>query len=348
VGIARGIFVVDTHVHAQRLRAGFKEKGIEKPDFATLQREMRDRSEPYDNSARLLYHMERYGVDMCVIQPAFGMSNELDARIVEQHPDKFIAFCSDTETQRKAWRGEEKWTIKAACREIDEALSTGLFKGIGEGLTRDRTRTKPISWEERFDQICQIMEVAKKHNVPVSYHTGTVTGYAAGRSFSLATAPDQADPYLAHEVAADYPDVPIILAHGGMQGWYSEWAYERALHVAATHENVYLETGLYWAELYEKPLRDLNIGVEKLLWGTDWGASIPIIYQPGHYPATYADQFRPWGLPAHQIDVFGWSLRQLDKLEITQDDLNLILGGNAVRLFNLKMPHTRLFKEYLR
>ena len=63
--------------------------------------------------------MERYGVDMCVIQPAFGMSNELDARIVEQHPDKFIAFCNDTETQRKAWRGEEKWTIKAACREID-------------------------------------------------------------------------------------------------------------------------------------------------------------------------------------------------------------------------------------
>ena len=38
----------------------------------------------------------------------------------------------------------------------------------------------------------------------------------------------------------------------------------------------------------------------------------------------------------------------IEKLEITQDDLNLILGGNAVRLFNLKVPHTRLFKEYLR
>jgi len=114
MGVARGIFVVDTHVHAQRLRVGFKEKGIERSDFATLQREMRDRSEPYDNSARLLYHMERYGVDMCVIQPAFSMSNELNAQIVEKHPDKFIAFCSDTETQRKAWQGEQKWTIEAA------------------------------------------------------------------------------------------------------------------------------------------------------------------------------------------------------------------------------------------
>lgn len=347
MGIARGLFVVDTHVHAQRLRPKFKERGITKPDYATLQREMRV-AEAYDNSERLLYHMERYGVDMCVIQPAFGMSNEINARLVEKYPDKFIAFCNDTETTRKAWMQQEKWTIEAACEEIDEALSTGLFKGIGEGLTRDRQRRKPISWEERFDQIYQIMEVAKKHKVPVSYHTGTVTGYTGGRSFSPVTAPDQSDPMLAHEVAEKYPDVPIILAHGGMQGWWSEMFYEKALHVAATHKNVYLETGLYWAELYEKPLLDPDIGPEKLLWGTDWGASIPIIYQPGHYPPTYANQFRAWGLPVHQIDVFGWSLRQLDKLDISQDDLNLILGGNAAGLFGIKTPYSKMFKEYLK
>ena len=105
--------------------------------------------------------------------------------------------------------------------------------------------------------------------------------------------------------------------------------------VAASHANVYLETGLYWAELYEKPLRDPNIGVEKLIWGTDWGASIPQQWQPGLHPETYANQILRDGPPAHQVDVFGWSLRQRDKLEIPQDDLNLILGGNAVRLFKL-------------
>jgi hypothetical protein len=53
------------------------------------------------------------------------------------------------------------------------------------------------------------------------------------------------------------------------------------------------------------------------------------------------------------VDYFGWSLRQLgkaaDMFDLPQDDLNLILGGNAVRLFKLedKLPHTRLFKQYL-
>ncbi len=43
------------------------------------------------------------------------------------------------------------------------------------------------------------------------------------------------------------------------------------------------------------------------------------------------------------------SLRGLGKLDIPQDDLNLILGGNAVKLFKLedKMPHPRMCKQFL-
>jgi len=348
MGIARGRFVIDTHVHAQRHAFKFKERGI-KPDYAKLAEGM-PLVEVYDNSPRLLYDMERYGVDMCVIQPAFGMTNELNAEIVKKYPDKFIAMCNAVETEHKALRGEQEWTIEAACREIDELLSTGLFKGgIGEGLTQNPKPKRIISWQERFEEICQIMEIARKHKVPVSYHTGTISGYAGAAMIGLHHN-DWGDPMLAHDVAAAYPDVPIVLAHGGMQGWWSQMYYEKALNVAAAHANVYLETGLYWAELYEKPLRDPNIGVEKLIWGTDWGASIPQQWQPGLYPETYANQSLKDGPPAHQVDVFGWSLRQLDKLEIPQDDLNLILGGNAVRLFKLedKVPHTRLFKQYLK
>jgi len=76
-------------------------------------------------------------------------------------------------------------------------------------------------------------------------------------------------------IASNFPEVPVIMEHGGMQGWWSELDYEYILRVAAGHPNVYLETGLWWAELYEKPLRDPNIGCEQLIWGTDWGASIP-------------------------------------------------------------------------
>jgi hypothetical protein len=95
-------------------------------------------------------------------------------------------------------------------------------------------------------------------------------------------------------------------------------------------------------------LKDPNIGAEKLVWGTDWGASCtPQSWMPGCVPETFCTQDTKIGPPSHQVDVYGWSLRELGRLNIPQDDLNLILGGNAVRIFGIKTPHTRLFKDYL-
>jgi len=352
MGIATGRFVIDTHVHAQRHAFKFKQRGI-KPDYAALAGGMGtdDEVEVYDNTPRLLYDMERYGVDMCVIMPAYGMTDEINAEIVKKYPDKFVSMCSGTAYQKRIRSGEAKYSIKDLCKYLDELLSTGLYRGgIGEAMPGDPMRTKPLPWEERFEEICQIMEVARKHKVPACYHTGEGTiGYRGGRRAIGLAFGEGSNPLLAHDVAAAYPDVTLILQHGGMGGWWSEMHMEPCFQVAASHPNVYLETGLYWAELYERPLRDPNIGCEKLIWGTDWGASIPQQWQPGGYPEVYASQSRKDGPPAHQVDYWGWQLRELDKLEIPQDDLNLILGGNAVRIFHLedKVPYTRLFKQYL-
>lgn len=351
MGLAKGRFVVDTHVHAQRHAFKFKERKIA-PNWVKLAEGMRKDKEVvvYDNSPRLLYDMEIYGVHMCVIQPAFGMTDEINADIVKAHPDKFVSLCGGTAYLKKVRNGEVEWSSEAFCEELDRLLSTGLYVGIGEGMPGHVATRSENRWEKRFEHICGIMEVARKHKVVATYHTGTLSGYAGSKGFR---GDDWKDPALCHDVAAAYPDVPIIMCHGGMQGWWSEMYMDRVLHVAASHSNVFLETGLYWADLYEKPLRDPNIGVERLLFGTDWGASIPQQWVPGFKPASFADQSRKQGIPAHQVDYYGWSLRQLgkaaDQLDLPQDDLNLILGGNAVRLFKLedKVPHTRLFKQYL-
>ena len=352
MGIAKGRFIIDTHVHAQRHAFKFKKRGI-KPGFRALAEGMPD-VEVYDNTPRLLYDMEVYGVAMCVIIAAFGMTDELNAEIIKKHPDKFAAMCRGTNYLSRVKHGEAEWSVEDLCKELDALLSTGLYCGIGESLPVNPNQRKPMPWEKRFEEICQIMEVARKHQVPVGYHTGFVTGYGVyGWSIGQVLG-ERWNPLLAHDIAATYPDVPIIMSHGGMQGWSSDMTMDPTFQVAAAHPNVYLETGLYWADLYEKPIRDPNIGVEKLLWGTDWGASIPQQWTPGTDPASYADQNRKVGPPAHQVDTYGWSLRQLDKavdmLDLPQDDLNLILGGNAVRLFKLedKVPHTRLFKQYLK
>lgn len=114
--------------------------------------------------------------------------------------------------------------------------------------------------------------------------------------------------------------------------------------MAANHENVYLETGLYWTELYYKALSDPNVGPEKLMWGTDWGASIPIQTQLGQHPQTFAAQVSKEGIITHQPDIMGWSLKQVARLDISQDDMNLILGGNALRVYKIDFPMTRMFE----
>ena len=115
-----GRFIVDTHVHAQRFAAGpeFAKAKLDtkKARYNDLARVMRGLT-PYDNSARLLYDRDCYDVDMCVLLPAFGMTNALNLEVVERHPDKFVAVCTAMETQRKSRNGEIEWTPEAAAAD---------------------------------------------------------------------------------------------------------------------------------------------------------------------------------------------------------------------------------------
>ncbi len=338
-----GRFIVDTHVHSQRFAVG-KEFAERFKDADVLRyNDLADAistATPYDNSKRLVYDMDCYDVDMCVLLPAFGMTNELNLALVEKYPQRFVAVCSPTETARKAHTGEEPWTVEAAARELDELLATGRFVGVGEGLPADHSRRTTTGQTERMDQLRPIMEVARKHKTMVRAHTGMVMGYPLTHHFW----PETLNPLWIGDLAVEYPDVPILLDHGGLQAGRSERFVEEALLVAGSNDNVYLETGLWWTDLYESALLDPNVGAEKLLWGCDWGASIPFHTQYGNKPPAYAVQIRSQPIVDHQVDVWGWSLKQLLRLDISQDDLNLILGGNAARLFGLRVPHSRLFR----
>jgi len=345
MGLARGIFMVDTHVHAQRHATGVS-KSDKAAEYSALGKDMHT-IEAYDNSDRLLYHMDKYGVDVCVIMPAFGMTNEIDKEILKKHPDRFAAFAKEVHTYRDHNTGVKPWTIDAALEEIERELDTGLYVGIGEGMPGDMKQPPP--WNERFEEICRVMELCRKYEVVATYHCGAATGYGGGGGNRSRYDNDRSNVSLCGQVAAAYPDVPIILEHAGIEGsGYRTDLYEQCLVVARSHHNIYLETGQWWAELYEKPLKDPNIGCERLVWGTDWGSSIPQSWMPGCVPETFCDQNINVGIPAHQIDIFGWSLRELGRLNIPQDDLNLILGGNAVNIMKLKTPVSRLFKDYIK
>ena len=326
MGLARGIFMIDGQAYIQGPKVDGK---------------VRDKSEV------LLYHMKKYDVDMCVIKSSGGYSNEFNAEMAEKYPDKFIALCNDSDLQGSSQRGEVDWTVDAAAAEIEACLKTGRYKGIGESMARDRVTKKMWTWDERLEQICQLMDLARKYKVPIAWHVGLPIGPLVpwidlARSRAHDEVYDNGNPLLCHEVAAMYPDVPIVMSHGGIElsGYYMQ-DYEKCLNVAASHKNVFLETGQWWAELYSKPLKDPNIGAKKLIWGCGWGEPHRQIWMPGEVPETsnvgllYGNSVR--GVPM-ATDIWGWSLRELGRLNIPQDDLNLILGGNAAWVYQIPTP----------
>ena len=343
-----GRFIIDTHVHAQRHAAGpelrkrMKETGkqVKYEDLGEIMHTL----DTYDNSARLLYDMECYGVDMCLLSSAFGMDDTLNLQLVEKYPDKFRAFCYPCETKKKALKGEIEWTIEAACEELERKLSTGKYIGIGEGsparVFPKGVRPYNYTRKERMDELRKVMDIARKYQVPVTTHTGSPMGYPLSGTMW----PENWEPRWIHDIATEYPDVTIIFEHGGQSGGTSALLFEECVEVAANHDNVYLEGGIYWTDLYYLALRNPNVGPEKIIWGTDWGASQPVITQIGNNPQSYVMQVHKEGIVKHQIDVMGWSLRQLSRLDISQDDLNLILGGNALRIFKIDFPLKRMFK----
>ena len=344
-------FVVDTHSHITTL---YKPKGVTKGwDFPDDWNGLSEELEVFDNSPFTLYDMEVYGVDMCILKPSIiGTTNEMQAKLVDNHPDKFRACCSDQKQKLKMWREKCEWSLEVAVEEVESALNwgKGKFVCIGEfvpgcmGLHPPRVYT----FRQRLDEWRRFMDLAAKYGVALDFHEGEAHhgrapwGGGAYAGYSLLTA-----------VASEYPNVPVIIDHGG--GHEAE-GIQKAVQIAgrAGGRNVYLETGDWPAECFEFALTSPNVGATQLIWGHDYGNVPQYIIKkqrPGQSPITHPILgLHPWrGVPSYQTDFWGWSLHQIHRLKdwnwVTQDEVNLILGGNAAKIFKLPVPFERMFPE---
>lgn len=100
-------------------------------------------------------------------------------------------------------------------------------------------------------------------DVPVMFHTGTSIFPGARNKYG--------DPMLVDDVAVDFPNLRIVLAHAGRPLWCPG-----AMFLARAHRNVHLDlSGIPPRKLLEY-LPDLPRLADKCFWGSDWpGPGVP-------------------------------------------------------------------------
>ena len=192
-----------------------------------------------------------------------------------------------------------------AARIIRQQLVSGGAKGIGEsGLPR---------WEKPED-LKPVMDLAREFDVPVFSHTGPggTLGYHGRGNYQAAWRGAERWAGL----PATYPDVKLVMIHMG--GPYILDAYEW-IRIAYMFENIYVDTSKRsQPELITMLVRD--IGAEKVLYGSDWNR-----------PAA-----KTYGLRALRPQYQQWySLNTIAEADITEDERDMILYKNAMRLLKL-------------
>lgn len=135
---------------------------------------------------------------------------------------------------------------------------------------------------------------AERLDVPILIHTGS--------SIFPQTLIKYANPVHLDDVARDFPNLKLIMAHSGRGLWYGE-----AFFLSKLHANLYMEiAGLPPAKLFTY-FPEFAKNTDKIIFGSDWP-----------------------GCPSIKRNI-----DTIMKLDITQDQINQILGGNAAKILKL-------------
>jgi len=194
----------------------------------------------------LLDGMDEAGVEKSIILGLdlettrnFKFGNDDVKSIVDRYPDRFIGFCSvDPHKGILA--------IAELQRSIEELKLSGL-------------KLHPILQEfyPNSKEIYPIYRIARDYAIPILFDSGQtfVKGYIK-----------YGNPILLDDVAVDFPDLKIIIAHFG---W--PWMHE-CISLAWTHKNVYIDLA-GWSPKYlpQSLLKYINsLLSKKTLFGTDY------------------------------------------------------------------------------
>jgi uncharacterized protein len=192
--------------------------------------------------------------------------NDLVAGLAERHPDRFIPFA-----------GVDLLLGMDAVRELERLVRDRGFRGLSLrpfmiGLPADDRRYYPL-----YSKCVEL-------DVPLSIHTSA--------NWTTVASNDLGHPRHIDLVAADFPDLKIIMSHAGYP-WVLEavllaWKYPNVYLELAAHRPRYMAVpGTGWEPLLRFGPRTIR---EKVLFGTGW-------FLLGRPPAQLIEEFRTLPIP---------------------------------------------------
>jgi len=279
--------VTDVHVHLepyQQIKPAVLEVLLEKvPD---RQRMVRLLSDPRS----FLEHLDRVGVERaCLINyvapEVMGFTEETN-RYVGQ-------FAREDRRRLIPFGSVHPKRTKNPKRDVEALASKWEMGGMKIHPPHQLFAANAYA-DGKLPALRTIYRTAERLRMPVMIHTGTSIFPGARSKYG--------DPMAIDDVAQDFPDLTIIMAHGGRPLWC-----DTAFYLLRRHANVFLDISSIPPRRLLEWFPRLEEISDKVLFGSDW---------PGP------------GIPGMKEEIDG-----LRALPLKQDTIERILSQNAARLF---------------
>lgn len=241
------------------------------------------------NADRWLAELDKHGIDK--INFVSAHTNDQLAGIVERYPDRFMGFAHHP-------------LLPGAGAELRRAVDELGLKGYK--LLGPRTE---VPFED--PSVRDVWEFCAERRLPVLIHFGFL-----GRGGGVVSHP-RMSPLSLFTVAREYPEIPFIIPHFGVNTWADVLALAWSLpniHVDTSGSNQWMRWMPYpltLEDLFRKAFE--TMGPERVLFGTDSNAF------PRGFSVRYLQD----------------QLRACYSINLPEADIALVFGGNASRLLRL-------------
>lgn len=274
------LVAIDVHVHLEAPKAANAADAAAAKYFG-------DSGADRDGQALVDYYRSRkmacvlFGVDERLTGRA-QVSNDTVADLADANPDVIIPFASIDPT-----RGPE------AVREARRLVSAGRVRGLKlHPPLQQFSPNDPMAYP--------LYEVFAEAKLPVLFHTGHSgigTGMPGGGGVRL----KYGNPMMIDDVAVDFPELPIILAHPSFP-WQDE-----AISVCLHKPTVYIDLSGWSPKYFSATLIQYanTLLKTKVLFGTDYPLITPDRWLADFEKIAIRDEVRPLILKENAVRLFG-------------------------------------------